>query len=116
MRVFLLILVVGAVLALALVSAILEWLPSRADAAFLCVAGFSAMSYGVWLILSQFFDRTNGNDTSILANFIIWVVIGLALILAPVAVLLSVPWISAVLAAGSLILCVEIWAAWEMWR
>ncbi len=106
----------GVVLTLAVVFAVLGLLPNHADLAFLCVAGFSAVSYVIWLFSSRWFDNTNGNDMGIIINMVLWVTMGLAVIGAPAAVFLGIPWLTAVYAACGILLLMELFAAWQMSR
>lgn len=106
----------GAIVTLAVVSVVAGWIPCRADLAFLCVAGFSVVSYVAWSLLSPWFDNTNGNDVSLIACLQIWFVMLLGVVGAPVAVLLGVSWLHATLAACGVVLAIELVAAWQMSR
>jgi hypothetical protein len=107
-------LIVGVVLTLAVISVVQGWIPSHADAAFLTVTGFSVLSYIAWLFLSPYFDNTNGNDTGSFCDLVIWIVAILAVIMTPMAAVAGVVWWHAAVIACGLVLLAEIIAGFQM--
>jgi len=89
---FILGLIVASVLTLSIVSVVQGWLPNHADAAFLCTAGFDIAVLVLWLFVSPYFGRTNGNDTGLIAFGLVVAIALVAMIAAPVAVFIGASW------------------------
>jgi len=101
---FVLGLVAATLVTLNVVSVIEGWMPNHADAAFLATLGIDIVMVVLWMYLSPYFDRTNGNDTGIFAFAIVVTAAALAFVAAPVVVVLGAVWWVGVLAGTGLAL------------
>ncbi len=107
-------LVIGMLVMLAGMCVNQGWIPSGADSAFLVMGGICVLTGLFWFLLGHLIDNTNGNDSGIIAMFIVAVVAVVATLTAPVAVLLGLTWAASVYIGCGIMLAGVILGSWTI--
>ncbi|KPJ85603.1 hypothetical protein AMJ57_02485 [Parcubacteria bacterium SG8_24] len=79
--------VFGVLVCAAVISAVTGALTSKADVSFLALVGLAALCYIGGMLLYSRFDKTNGNDSGLIAFFILTMIYVPTVIIAPLLVL-----------------------------
>jgi len=108
-------LVLAAVFILPAVSAVLGWLPSRADLAWLIMVSFTTITGALWFYLSPRLDRTDDPLISGIIYLSLLMSLVVATVLMPSVVFITgIDWLIATLSGLAIVLCAEVMSALKL--
>ncbi|MBU0625331.1 hypothetical protein KKF05_03240 [Patescibacteria group bacterium] len=108
-------LILGGLLMIAAVSAVLGWLPCRADLSFILIILFTLSTGTLWFRRSSRWDRTNEPLISGLVHFSLFHSLVWITVLTPLVVLITqIDWLWVTGFGIALTICAELSAAWQL--